>query len=446
MEEFENNDNFSIGNQESIFNRSTTQNNNIKKIDENQQNDENSQSFFQFDLFDQNIKVMKTPAKKDTKKLKQYSNKYESLNNACEEIEPALGSDKKQENKSMVSLSDIKESYITRNNAENKQSEITDNSNQTQEVKGFSTSDSDNKNDVEESKPKGYDAVILPPNDNVSPSTKPQTKNDKSNHDDIDDVLPDISWEEPAKPQEPVFENNDYRSTIGELYNKSKLSDPYEKNKYRSFKEIFPSTRISEQSNDDDSMDEIDMLVKSNMESNINCDDVNMLKNLYSLQGMTIKTHNPQNNKNSKSVYTDKNRLNMYTMCITAFIMLVEVIASYFFIKNVLNIYMTTGRLPFYLGCALAVSLALVGILENIFDRFKLVVIKVDNKKELTKRLLVFMIISVIIFAICLAFGMNSLLDANFISYWIISILISSNILVYHLIYMALFSTKRFNS
>ena len=258
--------------------------------------------------------------------------------------------------------------------------------------------------------------------------------------------MPDISWEEPAKPQEPVFENNDYRSTIGELYNKSKLSDPYEKNKYRSFKEIFPSTRISEQSNDDDSMDEIDMLVKSNMESNINCDDVNMLKNLYSLQGMTIKTHNPQNNKNSKSVYTDKNRLNMYTMCITAFIMLVEVIASYFFIKNVLNIYMTTGRLPFYLGCALAVSLALVGILENIFDRFKLVVIKVDNKKELTKRLLVFMIISVIIFAICLAFGMNSLLDANFISYWIISILISSNILVYHLIYMALFSTKRFNS
>ena len=107
---------------------------------------------------------------------------------------------------------------------------------------------------------------------------------------------------------------------------------------------------------------------------------------------------------------------------------------------------MTTGRLPFYLGCALAVSLALVGVLENIFDRFKLVVIKVDNKKELTKRLLVFMIISVIIFAICLAFGMNSLLDANFISYWIISILISSNILVYHLIYMALFSTKKFNS
>jgi len=59
---------------------------------------------------------------------------------------------------------------------------------------------------------------------------------------------------------------------------------------------------------------------------------------------------------------------------------------------------------------------------------------------------LIFMIISVVIFAVCLALGMNSLADVNYLSYWVVSILCASNIVTYYLIYYLLLKSKKFGS
>lgn len=424
----------SVGNQESLFDLTQKPDTNIEKYDEETANS-SEQSYMQFDLFDQNVKVLNKTNK--SQKINQYSNKYEDLNNIKEEIEP--------KNNTSVDLKDLGSHHISRESVySNVDTEKEDfevkNGDNFQQPKQTDNENNKNNDDVNQeevvfgSKTQFFDAIKK----DVSPrnqSTKQTQHAEKQN----------ISWQEKPKEEKVSFENNDYRETIGQLFNDSKMTDPYEKNKAKSFKELFPSTQISEENNQKQ-LNEIDQYVKNNTESNINCDDLSMLNNLYSLQGVGIKNYSPRMNKTDKSVYTDKNKINMYTLWITAFIMLAEILFTYFIIRNTSSVYLTSGRLIYYIGFALALSLALIGTLENIFDRFKLVVIKPDFKKLFTKRLLIFMIISVVIFAVCLALGMNSLADVNYLSYWVVSILCASNIVTYYLIYYLLLKSKKFGS
>jgi PadR family transcriptional regulator PadR len=521
--------NFSVASQETLFGTGSLKPD-IKRIDEDKREDK-KEFFFQFDLFDQNVKSIKTSSTMNVDKIEKYSNKYESLDNNQQDIEPKneekdvelkgkileqkseIMNDNEQKSKgeatekfgnvsassfwkepivrgeslkpsstdssvdSFESQKDAQNAFErdTKSNfdlgelvAENSHTspldeEITDKDktsfesneivenadkkvglkNITENEKNYGVTQNSNENanvKVEEAlTQKNGDEKIA----NLS-ETKTNEQNDATDLPKPDEKKQKIVRENVTK-SDVLFESNDYRSVIGKLFSNSQKSDPYEQNKYNSFKEIFPQTKIENIEEKKKPTSEIDAYVQSSSDSNIDSDDMNVLSNLFSLQGLTIKKHNANVGKNSKKVYTDKNKLNMVSAWITSFLMAVELIFSYIFLQNGGSL-LRGQKLFFFLGAALTLSIFIIATLENLFDRYKLVIIKNDFKKGLTLRLLCFIIIAVVTFAINLAFGMESLGQVEFLTYWLLPILLSSNIIVFYLIYSMLLSHKYFNS
>ena len=52
----------------------------------------------------------------------------------------------------------------------------------------------------------------------------------------------------------------------------------------------------------------------------------------------------------------------------------------------------------------------------------------------------------VLIFALNLAFGMKNLMQINFLCYWLIPTLLSSNVVIQAIVYELLYKSKAFNS
>ena len=107
-----------------------------------------------------------------------------------------------------------------------------------------------------------------------------------------------ISWQEDNLDLNDNNTNNDYKSVIGQLYNNSRLPDPYEQNKYQTFKEIFPASSFKEKEKTslnnkelEQEEEKIKKIIESSEDSNIDCEDIRNLNNLYNLQGIQIRIH-----------------------------------------------------------------------------------------------------------------------------------------------------------
>ncbi len=249
----------------------------------------------------------------------------------------------------------------------------------------------------------------------------------------------------PSPLENVIFETNDYRSVIGELFKNSKKMDPYEQNKFISFKEIFPQTKVQNIQKKDEPQSEIDQFVQSSSEGDIDDGDIETLSNLFHLQGIKIRTHNPVHNTKKSKIYTDKNKLHMVASWLTSLLMIFEIVFTYIFLKNAGNI-IRSQLLLFFLSGALAISIFIVPTLENLFDRYKLVVMKIDFKKGLTLRLLAFIIICVVTFGVCLSLGMQGLTQIEYMAFWLLPVILSSNIIISYLFYSFLLKQKYFNS
>ncbi len=423
-----------VVNQENLFNL-VKKNNDVELINESEKINEENNSFVQFDLFDQNINFIKEDSK-TSNMVETYSNKYENLDNHQQEIEPDKGTilDETQ-----------KIEPITRSSIFGKQDNIISivENNKTQNENIISNDEPINKNTTNEKElelnnvPSEEENIY---NDNI---------NNKTNSENDDYIIKydssKIVWENPAIQEDEVkFSTNDYKSVIGKLYNNSKLPDPYEENKFYTFKEIFPSANIKKQKAKEKSQSEIDSFVEQNYINN-NTESMEKLNKQFTSQGIKIRIHDNTKNKNNLRLYSDVNKLNMVTSWFVSAIMLLEIIFCYIILKN--SDYIVKGQtLVYFLGGSLAISLSIVATLENLFDRFKLVILKNDFKKDFTKRFLIFVFLSITVFAVCLLCGMQSLAQVEFFSYWLVPILISSNIITYALIYNALLKTKNFNN
>ena len=135
----------------------------------------------------------------------------------------------------------------------------------------------------------------------------------------------------------------------------------------------------------------------------------------------------------------------MVTSWFVSFIMLMEIIFSYILLNNA-NYIVQGQSLMYFLGGSISICISIIATLENYFDRYKLIEIKLKFKKDFTRKLLAFIIIAIIDFAICLICGMQNLLEINFLSYWLVPVLVSSNLVVFSLIYYALLKSKNFNN
>lgn len=409
-----------VASQQNLFFSNLNNNkNDISKDAENKDNKQESDPFFmQFDFFNQNMKVVKSSNDNKQDKVQMYENKFESLNNLDNEIEPSHA----------VDISNLKSMQkITRDKPIKETKKIQVTSTLIENIKS-PTQEAYEKNDNE--KIKSNSSVN---SNNLVKEEKPLNSLDNNKASKLENVEKIENADE-----------NDYKLTIGKLYSDSKHEDPYEANKLKSFKQIFPKAQITPP-HENTKVSHLDEMIATSKNSNIDCDDIKMLNNLYHLQGIKIKSHNSISKKQSNKMYTDKNKLNMYTMLLTSFIMLCEIIISYIIIRNS-NKLVFSHTIVFFLTGALAISFAVISILENFFDRYKLIIIKDNFKKELTTRLLIFIIFSVVVFAICLAFGMKSLGDKHFIALWLIPVLLSSNVVVYYLIKYFFIKQKYFNS
>lgn len=396
--EFSNSE-MSVGSQETLFSMASSRPE-VKKIDESEEENSN-QSFYQFDLFGQDVKAVKKQV--PTQKVEAYSNKYEELDNHQTEIEPA----RVLNDPTPISRASI---FDVTKDLNSKQHE----------------NNSDNNILSSESKDESLFFTH-------SPSLEEKSKVSKSE---------EISWSEPEK-EEPIFENNDYKTVIGNLYNKSQMSDPYEQNRTKTFKEIFPSSQVSEMPKAG-KKSEIDDFVEKNSASNIDCNDLSMIANLYKLQGLDVRKHDSEHAKSSSRRYTDRNKLNMFSALITALFMMAEVVLCYLILNKDGNV-LAGQRLMYFLGGACACSIALIFTLENFLNRYRLVVIETKFKREITKRLLIFLFATIITFAICLSLGMNGIGQREFLSFWLVPVLVSSNIVLSYIVFYALFKSGKFS-
>lgn len=417
-----------IANQENLFNLTKISNKEIKKINNDDLNEENdNKSFMQFDFFEQNIKLVKND-NKEKQEISTFTNKYSEMDNHSEEIEPE---DNKIATTNSTIFSPIQQEEIKR-----------------EDVFSENLLSSDNEESKEE---KDFSDSALDIFEENSPLNTPieEEINELESNLNTNISVETIEWkqEDSIETEKPVFKNNDYRSLIGKLYNNSQLKDPYEQNKYQTFKEIFPSSqlKITEKNKEETKESTLNSIVESNNNSNIACDDIKMLNNLYNLQGITIKNHNDIENKQQNKVYTDKNKLNMVTSWILCIVMLLEIFVPYYLLKNN-NMIINEQKLVYFLGFAVTLTYGIILTLENTFDRFKLVIIEKRFNKIFIPRLLIFIITVVVIFALNLALGMESLTQINFLSFWLIPTLLSSNLLVYSAVYYLLLKSKKFNS
>ena len=443
-----------IGNQETLFNLSRN-NETIKKIDSNQninKDEDNNKSFLQFDFFEQNIKFVKESSDKEKNQdISTFTNKFSEMDNHSKEIEPDT------ENKS--------DSLVTKpilhpiQNTEIKRQDVFIDDKIIKEIPSFETNKySGEIKEMENNQDKNEVNLfehILSKEANIKENTNEDVlniKNDNTNMEETVEKLEissdEITWENNnlSDPKNELFENKDYKGLIGRLYNNSQLKDPYEQNKYHTFKEIFPSSQLKEKEKQSVYRESaLDAIVESNTNSNIDCDDIKMLNNLYNLQGINIKIHSDIENKKQNKVYTDKNKLNMICAWLISILMITEVLGTFFILDNQ-NLIARGQAIIYYLGVAITLSYCLILTLENIFDRFKLSIIERKFNKIFVTRLLIFIIAVILIFALNLAFGMSDLMQVEFLSYLLIPTLLSSNILVQAIIYELLFKSKAFNS
>lgn len=449
-----------VASQESLFNLSPTKSE-IKRIYEDEKSAEN-EFFFQFDMFNQNVKNIKNSSTM-INKIEKYSNKYEILDNNEADFEPV---ENKREgnkitsefhmNKNKFEEMPLTRDYSPRNTYEedNKSAfdltELVDENDINTPLFESKSKIVEEKN-IEQISTEVSHEVSITKNEVDSQSVTENVKTSDQNLQLLTEekgfITPiDLSKIERETPVESaqIIESSDYRSVIGKLFSKSQKSDPYEQNKFNSFKEIFPQTNIvNVEKKKESPKSEIDEFVDSSTKSDIECDDIEMLGNLFNLQGIKIRTHKNFDGKNTKQ-YTDRNKLNMVSSWIVALLMLCETVFTYLFLNN--SNYLVKGHLLiFFLAGAMIISIFLVPTLENLFDRYKLVILKVDFKKGLTLRILCFIIVSVVTFAICLAAGMQGLSQMEFMAYWILPVLLSSNIVVSYLIYCLLLKQKYFN-
>jgi len=424
-----------VANQENLFNLTRKNNEDIKKITETEEN--NPQSFFQFDFFEQNIKFVKQESKQK-QDITAFKNKFSNMDNHIDDIEPEILEDKNKETNKKI----LNEDKIERNDVF-KVNDETENKKKEESLNILYNSDDKSpfKNILEDNSfalkdEKTQDIV----NKNTLNTDEQNTMNKE-----------EITWNEDItsnKNNEPIFESSDYKSMIGKLYNNSQLKDPYEQNKFHTFKEIFPSSQLKQKeitNEEEKNNSELENIIESNNESNIDCDDIKMLNNLYNLQGISIKTHNDIENKKQNKVYTDKNKLCMINSWFITLITLFELIGCYFILKNN-NLLILNQRIIYFIGVALTLSYCLIRTLDNLFDRFKLVVISKPFSKVITTRLLISLFLIVTVFAINLAFGMNSLIQKEYLSFWLVPTIMIINFIFSAIIKQFLIKSKAFNS
>lgn len=396
----------SIGSQETLFSFASSRPE-IKKIEGSQAEDSN-QGFYQFDLFGQDVKAVKK--QNLTQNVEAYSNKYEQLDNHQVEIEPARPLNESEP----ISRQSVFDKSKDVNNVSCEKDEILPDAKVTSDDTLAQSAVNEN----------------LDRNLQMASGTNIDKKNDE------------ISWNETEK-EAPIFENNDYKTVIGNLYNKSQMTDPYEQSKTKTFKEIFPSSQVNEAPHAD-KKSEIDEIVEKNSASNIDCNDLSMIANLYKLQGLDVRKHDGEHAKSSAKRYTDRNKLNMFSALITALFMMAEVVLCYLILNKDGNV-LAGQRLMYFLGGACACSIALIFTLENFLNRYRLVVIETTFKREITKRLLIFLFAAIVTFAICLSLGMNGIGQREFLSFWLVPVLVSSNVVLSYIVFYALFKSGKFS-
>lgn len=448
--------------QENLFNLARKKDDEIKKINTDTNEDEKHSSFLQFDFFEQNIKVVKKNKDKLNEDIQVFTNKFSDLDNHSQDIEPEEElRNNKENNTSRISLSSITDSEIKRNeinkNEDNyispTQSQINTN-NEKSSDRGIFSYLKNEENEVEKSNTlnvnsDSFEDMLR----NETYSKEPLTSN-SSNFKHINEELTNISdkpiktdnitWEKNISGDAPLFDH-DYKSAIGKLYNNSQLKDPYEQNKFQTFKEIFPSSTLKEKEQTEIRQTKIDAVIQSSSDSNIDCDDIKMLNNLYNLQGLNIRIHNNNENKNQNKIYVDKNKLNMICAWAIVLVGLFEFFISYL-ILNKNNLFLNSQKI-IYIACSVAIILVgLIFTIKNIFDRYKLIIIKKYYTKDFVVNLLIFILLIVATFAINIALGMNNLAQVDYLSYWLIPCLLFSNLLLSQGIYAILLKTKYFNS
>ena len=455
-----------VANQENLFNLTRNFNSEIKKIDSNNNEDEDkNKSFFQFDFFEQNIKFVKESSINKNQEISSFTNKFSDMDNHTAEIEPdsiELSAD----NNSFVKKEEVAETkpvlYSTQQK-EIKRQDVFANGKIIEEINEVKINkDTGVLNDMNNNETNEVNLFehILGKKDEIKqeniepiPFTKIQSEEIAIQRQEVDfqknSITEEISWENnnSSDAKNPMFENKDYKGLIGKLYNNSQLKDPYEQNKYHTFKEIFPSSQLKEKEKQTEVYKEsaLDAIVESSTNSNIDCDDIKMLNNLYNLQGINIKIHSDIENKKQNKVYTDKNKLNMICSWLISILMFVEVLGTFFILKNQ-NLIAKGQTIVYFLGGALTLSYCIIFTLENIFDRFKLSIIDKKFNKTIVTRLLIFIIMVIVIFALNLAFGMNNLMQVEYLSFWLVPTLLSSNIVVQAIVYELLYKSKAFNS
>ena len=217
-----------VANQENLFNLTRNFNNEIKKIDDNQNNkdEDSNKSFFQFDFFEQNIKFVKESSLNKNQEISSFTNKFSDMDNHTAEIEPdsiELSSD----NKNFVKKEELVETkpvlYSTQQ-VEIKRQDVFTNEKVIEEItdtkdKNFNKLKDEDMNDNLSNEVNLFEHILG------------KTDSKKQEEQPIDEIISEeksiflkrnpsasekISWENSnsSDAKNPIFENKDYKGLI----------------------------------------------------------------------------------------------------------------------------------------------------------------------------------------------------------------------------------------
>lgn len=260
-----------------------------------------------------------------------------------------------------------------------------------------------------------------------------------------------------TKPKEK-FKNEepdiDYKNILGGLYAGGGRGDPYEKHfderqylkQYENqVEEVSTFEPSAAQIYEEEPTPELVNISPQYEDYSVHSNSFEMFKSDLAMDGIRVKKYV----KHKNIIRTGDNfirysKLKLVQSWILWLIMAVEVVATYFIMKY-LQMLPVSQEIFYWIALGATFAYPLFYTLAFMINPDRKIASAFRVNISLFNRLLAVMITAVFVFAVNLFMGMTALNQLDFLNYWLLPIILSTNYIVAGLLYYCLLKSKKFN-
>ena len=241
-----------------------------------------------------------------------------------------------------------------------------------------------------------------------------------------------------------VKENNDidYKGVLGELYSGTNKKDPYQKT-FDAEQDIQQQLTSTNKTSDEPLFEDTRPQVVEYVPQTKN--DLEVIATEFRQEGIKFRTHN-------KSVYSAKqgenyinyNKLRLCQGWLVWLVMVIELTITALLL-HYNNLLPTSQVKLYYWGFGLSFIYPAILTIAYLIDPFRKTNSNFKLNINVFNKFLAMLITAVFIFALHLFMGMTSLNQLDYLSYWLLPIILCSNYVISTLLYYILLKSKKFH-